>query len=301
MIGEIMVTSDCQQQDIIWDILSCFYIKRKWCKTASKWNQSFKALSFSAAGYTVNHSLKIFVSVSSEFLMNRLIHCFNQTGLAGRLWRGVKMTIRTLLQHIKNTLRSSAFNLLVRLKYKIKKPYLSLSPPVQIVLCCTDNWGRSPLAHLAWGQQGHVCRLFPLESTVTCHLWEWTPQHLYLLTKWSVCVYTLPLDCRVAGLAGVYSLSIKNPDGQNTKKKNKGWERLAEWTQRAVAFILLLASSTAAYLQYRTDRTSQRVNRTKKQSYSSMFLCIYICSAQLSQVTAVRNRGGGKAMEERVK
>lgn len=217
-----MVTSDCQQRDIIRDILSCFYIKKKWCKNASKWNQSFKALSFTAVGYTVNHSLKIFVSVSSEFLMNRLIHCLNQTGLTGHLWQGMKMTIRTLLQRIKNTLRSSSFNLLVRLKCKIKKPYLSLSPPVQIVLCCTDNWGRSPLAHLAWGQQGHVCRPFPLESTVTCHLWEWTPQHLYLLTKWSVCVYTLPLDCRVAGLAGVYSLSIKNPDGQNTKKQGVG-------------------------------------------------------------------------------
>lgn len=210
--------------------------------------------------------------------MNRLIHCFNQARLAGRLWQGVKMTIRTLLQSIKNTLRSSAFNLLVRLKYKIKKPYLSLSPPAQIVLCCTDNWGRSPLAHLAWGQQGHVCRLFPLESTVTCHLWEWTPQHLYLLTKWSVCAYTLPLDCRVAGLAGVYALSIKNPDGLNTKKTKgggRGWQSGRSGLRPSYGCWLLPLRH-----MYSTGLTGHcSVSTKQKKSYSSMFLCtVYICS-----------------------
>lgn len=86
-----------------------------------------------------------------------------------------------------------------------------------------------------------------------------------------MCVYTLPLDCRVAGLAGVYALSIKNPDGQNTKKKQGGG--VAEWTQWAAAFIRLLASSTAAYVQYRTKRTSQCVNRTKK---SHILVCFYV-------------------------
>lgn len=40
----------------------------------------------------------------------------------------------------------------------------------------------------------------------------------FICSPSEVCVYTLPLDCRVAGLAGVYALSIKNPDGQNPKK-----------------------------------------------------------------------------------